>query len=252
MSIENEAPIAQGDVQAEVQSGVPEGVQKRIDELTAKVHSLDRERVAEQQRFLETLTQIQQSNAQLQAQVLASKTQVQEEELDPANPEHLQKLIAREADKRTEGLKRQVEELTQRFSSSAVSTQMAEVQSKLAKANPVVVKRVQQLVGMWQADGRLAKGIATPQDAYLLAMGEFAAGELAGVTDSQEALRQFNGTGTPVVTRQSAPGPARKGGNTREAFESSFAQLDLSKLSATQLDALQDQADSLYPDGIEF
>ena len=230
--------------QSEVQ---PSGVESRINELVAKFHESERERtklmgtIAEQQS---TLAAIQARNAQP-----VEREDVVPQDFDVTNPAHLHAIINRATAAATKPLQDRVNQLTNQFSSNQISSQMAELGTKLQKLNnPEVANRVDSLVAAWRKSGHLDSGVATPKDAYLIAMGEWADGQLGGAFQNRDERGRFNAAGGVVGVQNGGGGrPATRGG---AQIEEAFNDLDLNTLSSSDLNKLIDELDRRNPDGV--
>jgi hypothetical protein len=214
-----------------------EGIQQRINELTARFHESERSREA----LMSTIAEQQTAIAQMTQRLTVPE---EPEELDPTNPAHLQRII----EKATAPLHQKLEQMNAQAVNAQVNTVMADVQAKLKKLNnPSVAARVNQLVATWDRGGQLKSGVATPRDALLIAMGELAEGQLLGGAQSRDERRAFN-AGGGVMAGQSIR--ATRDMQTSAGLEETLSNVDLNDLPFDQLNALIGEIEKKHPDGV--
>ncbi len=243
-------PIAQGP-QADAGSSATqaeapvanEGFQKRIDELVAKHHDSER-----------SINQLMSQNSELLAALArnqAAQAQAPQEQA-PSIPEGLDPSIAQyfehSVKKMQEPLLRHIQQLEGRVSQGQVQSQLGSVSVKLQKLNqPAVSARVEQLLKGWVNHPVFRE--ATADDAYKIALGEYAEGQLtaqSAAAQSRNERGQFN-SGSAVMGGHSGSGrPARQGVDVANLLNTA----DLNNISPMQLNKLLEEADRQNPDGI--
>ena len=204
--MENEQTPAQSEETPQVQAqpepaaNVNEGFQRRIDQLTAKLHEKDEALVEFQRKLLEQVTRPQAAAPVPEADPLAEYG----EQLDP--------IVAKAVKATTQALKQQFEQ------------QMAAQQAAWsAEMNSLQVHNVAAQTGLdVPADvkakaAQIAKQYRTAPDVALkLAYGEFAMEAAKKV----KSVAGYTPPATPVMTGASpAPTPAPKAGNRPANFE---------------------------------
>lgn len=228
----------QGPDQIDPVAQVREGMQKRIDELVAKNHERD--------------AQIQAMMTQ-QAQLLATLSARQEpvdpgpqvpEGMDPQMAAYFETMLS----KVQAPLMKQIEQLKTQIIPPAVQGQMGQVQQQLQQVNnPAVTARVSELVRAYEQKGWLQNGTATPMDAFKIAMGEAAMGELGERNAAAQQRQAFNSGGGMPLTQ---------GRNQTGQFTGQPKQLALdavsnvTDLTQDQLRKVIDEVEKNFPDGI--
>lgn len=203
--------------------------------------------------MLQSLAEAQLQNTKLQQLLMQQgQQQGQQEELDPNNPVHLQKLLERAAEKATAPLLQRMEQLTTQVHETRLNPEMHQVQTQLAKLNnPLVAARVDALLGQWRSTGALQSGVATPLDALKIAMGESAMGQLGVANQSRDERGRFNRTDTtPVLTGQA--GGRRAPVNQVAPLEMQLQQANLNDMSEAQLSKLIADIEAKNPDGVDL
>lgn len=255
MDPQDQVPAAQGTEgqqeaadQSQEQSGaVPEGVQKRFDEMTARHRDLERRAEDMARRQMSIIAEQQRTIGELQSRPVQSGQQ--EESLDLTDPVQLSKFLRQSVEAATKPLQEKIGQLEGRLGTVAQNPELQEVRAKLARLNnPNVTNRVKELIQGFEERGHFQKGVATPMDAYLIAVGEFADGNLGGVSQSRNERGQFNQAGAPITHQGGAP--RRGAGGKRTPEEALSAVEDPGDLSFNEIDKLVSDMEGKYPDGI--
>lgn len=199
-----------------------------------------------QSKFAETTAK----NAELMAQIAARQVapaEVQEEvpEIDPDEQKKLDYFLR----KATAPLQKQIEQLTGALQQTRVSVGVQRaygvVEGEVAKLDPKVrgpvQKRVAELLSLWERDGRLQRGLASPEDALELALGQYHRGALntpeyqQGPAPRVAPRSNWRGVSPPItaVGGGSGGGAAAK---TREPID--YSKVDFNQLNEKQLGAV--------------
>lgn len=173
------------------------GIQKRIDELTARAYEAERRATAALEQ-----------NAQLMQQFITSQQKPEEVpfEFDPEERQKYDYLIGQA----TKPLMQQVSQLEAQLRGSGV--RQAAAQQGIT--DPAVLQQAEQLVAGWTQAGYFQKGIVTVENALDLALGSKYRAEAAKRGAGQQQVQQFNQFGGTPVQYGGAPPvqrpPARK------------------------------------------
>lgn len=239
-AVDSDSPEQAVQTQAEKQEAagaVPEGVQKRFDELTAKMR--DYERLY--QDSVGTNNQLLAALAQAQTQGMQPRSQEPEIEIDPEEARKLEYIIG----KTQAPLMKKIEQLQAQVVQTRNGGAMGEVQAQLQKYNnPALTSEVHRLLKQWEQNGHLQNGVTVPTDALDLALGKMARTDPAG--QSRAARERFNAGGAPLSQHGGAASRRVEPRGSTEGFN----DMDLNSLSPTQLAKYIDDIESKYPDGV--
>jgi hypothetical protein len=241
--VQTELPLGLQEAAPEAQEGrrVPDGVQKRIDELVAQRYERDR-RIEEQNRRIDEL--IRQQNellARLAMQATASAQRPVEEEDDLA-PEDRAKL-ERYLSKAVKPLEEQIARLTQHIEHQQRQAIEREVDQKLERlGNPAVAAKVDELMRAW-ANHPLYKN-ATKQDAYYIALGMLHDQNIDTATRARDEKGRFASTAaqTQVVA-------GTNGARGRQAPVPAFMNKPVEDMTPEELDQFIAEAEKQNPNG---
>lgn len=238
-------PLAQGS-QAEANGSegntTPDplaGIQKRIDEVVGNFHRSER-----RGDELQTLVAQQQATiAQLQGQ--AAAPQEVAPEIDPEDQKRMDYII----NKATAPLREQIAKLSQGLVQNRNSNAMSQVAEQLKKINnPAVTAKTQELLNMWERDGRLANGTYLPTDAVRWAIGHAALESVGEQSENNSQRQQYNqGFVPPLGTNgggrkpQGAPAPQ---GNAQAK--------DLTEMSEDELKTFIINGEKANPEGFSL
>jgi len=189
-------PNAQGTEQAAVPPqqtpSVPEGIQKRFDELTANWRQTEAKLQEREQAF----QQLQQHNAELVSLVAtlapkATEPQAPAVDIDPDEKRKVEAVLSP-----------QLKAMEQRL--AALQAQLAEsrFQQVAAQEDPRVVAEAQKLLQVWQRNGYSGW---TQEDAIVYARGKLAASDRQTKAQNTSALQSFNQLGQPLVAGSAPP-----------------------------------------------
>lgn len=162
-----------------VAPAVPEGIQRRFDEMTAELHTARSQMDAVMQQNQQLLTMVQQPTAQ----VVAADPYA---DVDPA----LAGLLKNQQEQFT----KQLTALQQSFASAMAPMQLQ--QHVAPGEDPRVVVRANELIRNWNQRGLQL----SPTDALTFAAGELARQERTATLQQNAAKQQFNGLSASVLT----------------------------------------------------
>lgn len=192
-----------------------EGIQKRINELTAKLY----EQQARADAYAAQLAQ--QAALQVQQPQVATP-QVDEVEaalsgLDQINPEvgQTMKAVLKSIQAKTEA---QVKALQAQFQAQADVGKVTSVATQFGVQDPAIVRRAQELIASWRSNG-LQFGA---DDAL-----RFAAGELA--LQPKQQPRQTDGRYAPVDAVMTSPGAPPAPRSAKRSLPNNFSSLSPEK-----------------------
>lgn len=221
--MENEDPqVTQGQQpEAETPSNnVSNGVQARIDELTAKFRETERV-VAEKDAQIAALIQAQLST---QSQYQPQPNLAPQVEIDPEEAKKYDAYLGPKL--------KAMEQLVQRLEQAQVQNQFQQFQNQ---APPEVVKRAQELQLAWQRSGKTGW---VAQDALTFAYGEYNLKQ-AQQGNARNEQRAFN-QASRNVSMQAAPSPVQDQNNTGYKLPQNIDELPLKQRIALREQALKD------------
>ncbi len=227
-------PLAQGDGTEPSSGGESnqpnEGIQTRINELTAQRHAAERaqaEQAARAQALEQVMAQQQQQIQELLGAVARGVQPVQQApDFSQADPEQ-----ARMMQHFLEPLKQQQTQMQREFQNAMAGLRaqqgVFQVQALAQNLPPEVQQRAAQLLQGWAQNPAMA-AIAKPQDAVNFALGEYysANPKAAAAVLAQQERGQFSNPGGQGIMAQSAPvnAPVQQGGG-RKSLPTNFDQL---------------------------
>lgn len=249
MDVENDLPTAQGtdaenesqqseQVQEPVQvappaSEVPAGVQKRLDELTAKFR--------EKERQVEQL--MMQQNELLARQALATMPQAVPEEEDDLNPED-KKRLERYIAKTVKPLEEQLAKVNGFLQQQERASVDREVDQRLSKLNnPALAAKVEELMRNWA--NHPVYRTATKKDAYYIALGMLQDEGVENVSKARDEAGRFQKNAQQQVVTGSPSSRSRAAAPAPVAFEK-----DISEMSPDELVKYIEEADKQNPEGL--
>lgn len=241
-------PIAQGrDEQTQTQQdqqqapqppAVPEGVQARFDEFTARLREAER-------RNEQLLMQNNELLAKLTTGLMPQQQAPQEPplDIDPEEERKLRRLFAQWS----KPLETKIQQQEQYIQTREQAQVAAEVDAQVkALKNPALEARVNQLVQAWNSPGSPYKG-ATKRDALFIALGEATLNQLPGAQQARDELGRFNKQSQVVAPTGGRPVPAQRAPEVEQVLA---ATEDMNNLSWEQLQKLNEEIDKKYPNGI--
>lgn len=213
----SEAVIPPTDQQAQ---GAPatqqfEGIQKRIDELTAKFRGeqeANQHLLAQNQELMRTIAQIAEKN------IAATYEAAPQVEVDPEDRRKVEAVFT--------PYMRKLESMVQQLSSQVASSQVASVAQG---EDPRVVQRAQELMRGWRSAGKQGW---EPQDAVIYARGEVATLDATKAAKARDERGRFAGQ-APPLQGTGAPPPITQ--PQTGALPANFDSLDIDR----QLDLLE-------------
>lgn len=180
--------------------GQHEGFQKRIDQLTAQRHELDREWQAKYEA--------QQAQMNRLLEIMAAGQQAQTHGAPPADPwadvaAEDRARLERVLQAKLSPLERQLAEVTRKYEAT---TAVQQIQQYAQQDPPQVVQLAQQLMQAWIAQG---KGGWVPEDALIYARGKLLPADAAArAAQARNERGQFVASAQHVTSTQGPPPPA--------------------------------------------
>jgi hypothetical protein len=202
------------------QSNPLAGVQKRIDELTAKFHDNDRQ-------WQDKYTQVVEQNREL-LRTMAMRSEAMapaepEPELDPDDKQRLDYFLKRA----TAPLQQHITQLE----GMMYASQIQQAAAARGITDPAIVQEAAVLVQRWQQAGHLRAGVATLDDALRLVVGEHALRGGQRSAQGQAQTQQFNSMANPITTSNAPP----VGGQPAPRKEISMDDIERDPLSALRV-----------------
>lgn len=206
---QNQNPQGQDSQGGEPQAAALQGVQKRIDELTAKYHAAERIAQEAQARAQQSTELLAQMMSRPQEPQVRQEPQLQVPEgMDEATARYMQALFERTLDARVKPLMAQLQGVQ-----GATAAQQA--QQAAQAFGDKVAQRSAQLAAQWQAAG--LHNVFKPDDAAIYALGEERMRELRaqaqaqGLSQQSRAAAQGFAGGMDMPGARGAPGVSGSG-----------------------------------------
>lgn len=213
------------------------GVQRRIDELVAKVHDRDRR-----------IEQLVMQNNELLARVALSGVPVQkgdEEEMDDLTPED-RKRLERALSKALRPYEERLNRLDSYLHQQEQMAVAREVDQRLAKLNnPAVSAKVEELMRMWASSPNPAYRHATKRDAYLIALGMLHDEGLEKVTAARDEQGRFKSNAQQHVVAGVATAKSRT-----QPSSPAILEKDVSEMSPDELAKFIEEVEKQNPNGL--
>lgn len=210
---------------------VQQGMQKRIDEITKQAHESKRQFDALMERHNEAVAM----NAQLLSRIQQPQQEAEQVEIDPEEMRKIDFIVSRA----TAPLKAQIGQLTASLRGVSIGGELKEVQTKLTKLNkPEVTERTNQLLELWSDPRHPQHGLATPSDAYKIALAEAVEAQYLNAEQSNAEREVFNPAAQPLTgVHRSTTTPRGPAGDPIEHFNS-LDTADIGNMTPQELDKL--------------